>query len=113
MHVFVMWLLLREHFTDACLYQYTTSRTFNGIVWHGINFLAEIPKLLKGHFAIVLTRFITLVFKQVPLVTEFLLRLCLFLSKILEKYELHLTKILDKNSSDKNINLTKIFVGQN
>ena len=42
-----------------------------------------------------------------PLLREFLFRLCYSLSRILQNHKLHPIKVFDKNSSDKNIRRTK------
>ena len=58
-------------------------------------------------FANVLTSVMTLLSQQVSLIIRFSLRLCLFFSKILQKHECP-TKLLDKDTSDKNIHWTKL-----
>ena len=89
-----------------------TSKTFHKIVSNLTNLFADIPRLRANLFVNIFTRVLALICQQVPLVKRLLLRLCWFLSQMLQKHELCLNKDLNKNSSNKNENLglvTKIL----
>ena len=87
-----LWLVLREFSSNARFIP--PHKPF-------INFLAQIPILPVGLYVNVLTSVITLICYQVPFARKFVFFLSLFLFKILQKHELRLAKVFDKNRRTK------------
>ena len=100
---------IRMHFTNAL---HKNLKNFSQNFSNLTNLFADIPRLRANLFVNIFTRVLALICQQVPLVKRLLLRLCWFLSQMLQKHELCLNKDLNKNSSNKNENLglvTKIL----